>query len=346
MLIMVTGLPGAAKTLYTLSKLVPQYRGRKIFTHGIPAIDHEYFGTQDLDDPEKWYEVPEASVVIIDEAQKVFPVRPAGSQVPRKCSEFETHRHKGLDIILLTQDGSLMDVHVRKLCGKHIHVLRLFGSETSNVYEYAEFQRAPAEKAARKQAISTRSFKFPKEIFDHYKSADAHTVKRKLPLKLFVFPIALVVLVALIYYAVIAVKKLSITEEDLNEQIYGVPSANSDQQMQSNPLAYQLSFLPVIDGLPWTAPAYNRVMQVRSAPKPHCIRYETHPQSNLFRCTCYTQQVTKMLDVPQEVCNEIARNGWFDYTQADARGEERGERTRSRATTRGNTEPKNTGINQ
>lgn len=333
MLIIVTGLPGAGKTLYALAKLLPQYRGRKVFVEGIPSIDHEYFGTQELKDPDKWYDVPEASVVLMDEAQRVFPVRHAGSKVPRKCSEFETHRHKGLDIVLLTQDATLLDVHLRKLCGKHIHVHRLFGSETSNIYEYGEFQKLPADTNSRKMALHTASFKFPKEIFDHYKSADAHTVKRKLPKKLFILPLCLVGIIAAAWFAVHAIGNLTGNADVFADDLKSEISSSSPSPYRSggprSGLDVAASFLPAVDGLPWTAPAYAGVMQVRTFPKPHCIiviRSEGDDQ-----CLCYTQQVTKMQGVPRDVCLDIASNGWFDFTRADARTRDSAKRGADRA---------------
>ena len=58
-------------------------------------------------EPALWFELPRNSIIIIDECQQTFPVRPVGAKVPLHCSEFETHRHKGWDIHLVTQDAKL-----------------------------------------------------------------------------------------------------------------------------------------------------------------------------------------------------------------------------------------------
>jgi len=172
MLSIVTGLPGACKTLYTLSKLLPGYRTRSVYVHGIPGLDFEHFNVLELEEPEKWYDLPEGSVIIMDEAQSVFPLRKVGSAVPPKCSHFETHRHKGHDIVLITQDATTLDVHVRKMANAHIHCKRLFGTHSSTIFIYGKYQPKPEDRNCVRTAISSNTWRFDKSIFDHYKSAD------------------------------------------------------------------------------------------------------------------------------------------------------------------------------
>lgn len=336
MLNIVTGLPGAGKTLYTLSKLVPEYRGRDIYVYGIPAIDHDHFGSQDLQDPEKWYELPEGAVIVIDEAQKIFPLRRPGSMVPQKCSEFETHRHKGYDIVLLTQDATTLDVHIRKLAGKHIHVHRLFGGMTATIYEYANFEAKPTDRNIRKTALSTKTWKYDKNVFGKYKSADLHTVKRKIPTKLIMLPILALAVLAAGVFAFYSVKKLFSKSAD--EIIYGETgiSLESGKTHSDRPIPKKATSIeeylalttPVLYGAPWTAPIYNEARKVRTWPKPYCIIHDITKKNPLGWCKCYTQQVTALQNVDPKICRDIANNGFFDHTREDESSGRRARGTR------------------
>jgi hypothetical protein len=336
MLNLITGLPGAGKTLYFLSKVLPQYRGRDVYCYGIPALDHDHFGTRDLEKPEEWYDLSEGAVIVIDEAQKIFPVRSAGSKVPRKCAEFETHRHKGFDVVLLTQDGTTLDVHVRKLAGKHLHVHRLFGGHSANIYEYGNFEGKPTNGNVRKQALGIRSWRYDKTIFDHYKSADLHTVKRKIPFKLLVIPVLLALAIVAGYFAVTTVKKLFSNEVFAGGTEAALVEGSTSEAVTAQTLLsdYVTLHTPVIEGMPWTAPVYQNAMRVVAGPKPHCILHEDTSGGDWKQlCTCYTQQMTRMTDVEHSVCKHLAVNGWFDASKDDRsdRGRDRAEREQAPA---------------
>jgi hypothetical protein len=302
---------------------MPQYRGRPIFVFGIPSLDYGYFAAQALEDPERWYELPEGAVVIIDEAQKVFPIRPTGSKVPKKSAEFETHRHRGHDVVLITQDGGTVDVHVRKLCGRHVHIHRLFGSQTSNIYDYAEYMSRPSAGATRKQSIAVSTFRFPVELFDRYKSADMHTVKRRLPKKVYVLPVMLLVLVGVCWFAWTRIVALGDSMDAVNGKDSFMSEAGSSEgekvAVSGSSSSMWAKFKPEFPGMAWTAPAYAEVMQVRSAPRPQCMIMHLA----IDECRCYTQQATPLLQVSESVCRDLAINGYFDFTQEDERRAER-----------------------
>jgi zona occludens toxin (predicted ATPase) len=193
-----TGLPGHGKTLRTIFE-VEQRRiseGRRIYQYGIPDLTLDWF---ELEDPEKWFELPEGSIIVIDEAQKIFPVRPSGSRVPVHVSEFETHRHRGLDIVLITQHPNLIDAHVRKLVERHQHVMRPFGHSYAVIFEW-QVCTDPQRSGVQKQALKTR-WRYPKEVFKNYKSASLHTVKSRLPGRVLLLPILGAVIGLLLYIA-------------------------------------------------------------------------------------------------------------------------------------------------
>ena len=68
MLTLITGQPGNGKSLYTISfvEAKRQAESRPVFYYGIPELTLPW--TQ-LEDPTKWYECPEKSIIVIDEVQ-------------------------------------------------------------------------------------------------------------------------------------------------------------------------------------------------------------------------------------------------------------------------------------
>lgn len=144
-----------------------------------------------FDRPTLWYELPRGAVIVIDECQQWFPPRAPGSKVPLHCSEFETHRHKGYDIHLITQDAKLLDPHVRRLTGRHIHFFNPFTSSRVTRYQ-ADKVFDPDDYFAKKKTQS-KIIKRDKSFYGVYWSADQHTHKFKLPLKaLLIIPIVII----------------------------------------------------------------------------------------------------------------------------------------------------------
>lgn len=308
MITLTTGLPGAGKTLWTLQYVenMRQKDGRQVFYSGIPELKLPWTEC----DPEKWYELPPGSIVVIDECQRIFRPRMHGAQVPEFVAKLETHRHLGIDLFLITQHPSLMDVHVRRLCGQHFHSVRTFGMQRSTVHEWSSVKDAPDKGRADSQA--QHKFAYPKEVFGWYKSAEVHTHKRRIPMKLWVLAfivLALPVLAFMIY------RHLSKgIDGEVNTGAAQVQAAESERgqpagaqgvgQSADSAEAYLAKHVPRVPGLPHTAPVYDEVTKPVRAPYPAaCMMTKT-------RCGCYTQQGTR-LDVSRDLCIQIAQGGFF-----------------------------------
>lgn len=207
MITLITGVPGMGKTAYTVLKMLrEQEKGeRPFFVMGIPDLKLDYSpcppvsewtvkkpSREDPDILEDHFTFPPNSIIVIDEAQKVYRPRASGSKVPPYVAAFETHRHLGLDFWLMTQKPGLIDSNVRDLVGRHIHIKEgaFFGRF---IYEWSEYQdvknRSVYQDAAR------RPFKPPKEVFGLYKSAELHTKqpKRKIHQAFYVLAASLLV---------------------------------------------------------------------------------------------------------------------------------------------------------
>ena len=149
MITLITGAPGSGKTLLGVSEILRTEadKGRQLIVDGVPELVIEHQPAQPLaewtkvvvdpssqDGKKLLFTFPEGALVFIDEAQRVYRPRAAGSRVPPEVAAFETHRHQGLDFVIVTQHPNLIDANVRKLVGRHLHVrdLDIFGRK---VYE-------------------------------------------------------------------------------------------------------------------------------------------------------------------------------------------------------------------
>jgi zona occludens toxin (predicted ATPase) len=180
---LVTGTPGAGKTLYVVRELVefllPQ--NRPIY-HNIAGLEIKSEYINDITDEgvKNWFTFPEHSIFIFDECQRNFPPRNPMSSVPQYISEFETHRHKGMDFYLITQGPQLIDRHLHPLVESHIHLYRPFGLKRSTVFKWNTVNPSPNPRQSRLTS-QTRNFSFPKKYFAAYKSASQHTIKARPP---------------------------------------------------------------------------------------------------------------------------------------------------------------------
>lgn len=189
-----TGVPGSGKTLSMveeLSKLFVRWgkhpeEARPVFVHNIKnlALPHAAMPVQEITAGARkqlvpdWDAMPDGSLVLIDECQDVFPPRSSQSVAPPHVAWLNTHRHKGFDIWLTTQQPKLIDFAVRALVGKHQYFRRLFGGQRSAVYEW---DACSDNHSGLKEAVTT-IYGFPKHAYKFYKSAEIHTKQKfKLP---------------------------------------------------------------------------------------------------------------------------------------------------------------------
>lgn len=125
------------------------------------------------------YESHKGALLVIDEAQRHFRPRPAGSVVPDHVAALEVHRHQGLDIWLVTQRPGLIDSNVRALVGRHI-ALR---STSLGRWKYEWPEVGDIESKASRDTAARSRYKLLRHVFQLYKSAEVHTMqKHTLPL--------------------------------------------------------------------------------------------------------------------------------------------------------------------
>lgn len=325
MITLITGLPGSGKTLFTLKtvKDLAEKENRPVFYHGIPELT---LGWELMDKPEDWPDLPNGSIVVIDECQSTFRPRAASVTPPRHVAEFETHRHRGFDFFLITQHPMLLDGNVRRLTGRHYHVNRFYGFQKSTIHEFQQV-RDNVDKST-KGSIQNH-FVYPKEVFSWYKSADMHTIKKRLPMRLFMMVLLPLVLIGLVWFALRSISGLDdaalagagVTPEQVSDSPAAqyAPAAPSVPAVDtSTPEGYLKAYTPVIKDMPHSAPIYQPLAQPVKFP------YVAACLASASRCQCYSQQGTK-LDISESSCRQYASGGQFmNFETGSDGGRERG----------------------
>ena len=267
MITIITGAPGTGKTAALVSLLQGTLlqSGRQIYVHGIPELLIPHVP---LVDPDKWFEdVPDGSIIIIDEVQTVWRPRGPGQKVPEHISKLETHRHRGLDFYIITQGPNLVDSNVRALCGRHIH-LRDLGFTGRWWYEWPE--TADQCRTVWKNAPIKKKYTLPKKVFEQYKSSTQHNKPiRSFPKIVIFLALALLLLGYLGFkaYGSISAKIGPAPSVAAVSGVPGLPGASSPaigRVVQSVDEA--VDFKPRVPGRPWTAPAYDALRVVVKLP--------------------------------------------------------------------------------
>jgi zona occludens toxin len=346
---LVTGLPGNAKTLYSIQMLIERakregraiyYAGLKEFIRDDPRLD----GTEWFEfDPVTWHEtVPAGALCFIDEAQKVFRARSLGTIPGKHVTELEEHRHKGLDFVMVTQHPSLIDPAIRKLTQVHRHMVRIMGMQASTVHMWSDGVKDYPEKSSVRQSAESTKWAFAKHLYGLYKSADVHTIKRKIPFRVKLLGGLLVAFAAIAWYVVGFIDKKTHAPEKSSVSSSspgGVDGSGSQgvaggfsERRAIDPIAdakeYAFKQTPRVVGLPQTAPKYDELTKPSRVPVPAmCFQIGDVNKGGQLRCKCYTQQGTPMaLEFNQ--CVEIAQHGFFLEFDPDGR---RADQSRSEA---------------
>lgn len=316
-IVLVTGLPGNGKTLYTIDKVREwaKRENRPVFQSGINGLSPE-LGWQDID-AEKWYEAPPNSIVVIDECQRIFRPRGNGTQPPKHVSELETHRHGGIDLWLMTQHPMLADSAIRRLTQKHLHLVRIFGMQASTVHRWDTGVVENCDKnSSRKSSIKTK-YVFNREVYKLYKSAEAHTITRSIPKRVFaiaLIPVAIAVGVGYMWHY--TQKRMHPTVDVTGKPIgaaapvaaasspSGGVSHVSYKNAAEDAKQYAFDHTPRAIDAAYSAPRYDEITKPTKAPVPAaCVQLRD-------RCSCYTQQATP-LNVSFATCVQIVKNGYF-----------------------------------
>ncbi|MDD5324657.1 MAG: zonular occludens toxin domain-containing protein [Polaromonas sp.] len=320
----VTGLPRTGKTLWTLCRVRPiaEKEKRRVYTCNIPGINVP--GWLEIDHPDKWMEVPDGSIIIVDELQDFWSKQMPGSRVPLPILELSKHGKRGIDFYFITQEPDLVHSTPRSLCQHHYFIVRAFGSQNVVIYKFERMQLHPEKVKSKGEKLPWR---YNKAAFDWYKSADTHNVKRQIPIKVFMIPVALA-LAGLAAWAAVGFFSRTLDRAQSGGKLAGSAGASGPKMSglggspgepvkqgdrALTPAEFAASFVPRAEGFPQTASRYDKVQTVTQAPKPAACIEGVRPGKKAKSCGCWTQQATPV-QVPEVLCQQIVAGGFFDDT--------------------------------
>lgn len=321
---LITGKPRIGKTAFAVELLMFDdfYKGRKIFSNinGL-LIDHhkppEGHSWEDMHEWLKWKENI-GSVVIYDEVQYLFPTRSSGSKMPENVAFLNIHGHYGIDMILITQSPKLLDVNLREVVNKHIHIAaNKMGGLTR--LEWNEVALNPTQQA--RNALSS-SHKIRQEVFEYYKSAEVHTAHSHVRSRwyyviiamLFILPCILGLVGFMGYKMYQGYKeKAGITAqaEEVKEDTGFKNPLDSESQKEMMPQSgiqgqnlKPEDFVPTLAEKPESKPIYNGVRQVKTFERiAACV------DGGKTGCTCYSDQATPLKEITKAMCKDYVKNG-------------------------------------
>jgi zona occludens toxin len=332
MIYCITGTPGHGKTQRGLWMMRndARFKGRRIYwanVRGLNVADERLKDWSQLEDVTKWKELPAGSVVFIDECHMkgFFPLR-GTTAPPQWIEDLATHRHLGLDFVLITQNAKNIDPFVRRLVELHIHCKRPAQMGYTNVYEFQGVTDCDAT-IPTASALRHERWQFDKTIWTLYTSADEHTAKARLPRLLFLFPILGVLLIGSIYVG-------HNWFSDMQKKTGADPTKPADQNFKHTNLSpaikeesksvatmsplervtYQMNEtrqwhfdrIARDNSYPESAPIYDEVRELKTFPRvTACAVKQTD-------CRCYNQQGIQERQVPLAACLDFVLVGRFD----------------------------------
>lgn len=233
MIIVITGQPGNGKTLRAMDHMRLEYernaaavkegkeQPRRFFSNVKGATTEEnpeaFPWVERMPEHNDWTKLPDGCYVQYDEAHSdgqtpgleryglLFPStgKPGESTDPR-IRAMSTHRHRGVDLVLVTQWPSKIHHQVRTLVGQHIHMNRAMGMQRAGVLTWSRMQANPYDEKEREKA-EEEIWTYPKDLYTRYISATLHTstYKFKIPMKVWSglsVAVTVVMIVAGIYW--------------------------------------------------------------------------------------------------------------------------------------------------
>lgn len=323
MIYLVTGTPGSFKTLSTIGRVIEfaaesakQGMARTVYAANINNMNVPDWET--LDHGYNWPDLPDGSIVVIDECQKEeqgFGRMSTTAKVPKHISDLEDHRHRGFDIFLITQGPHLINSHIKPLIDTHWHYLRKYGWDKAHVYTSTGIIKNPETKSNLKD-LEHSTYKPDKSLYQYYDSATLHTVKKRMPKAIKWGVPALFFLLFLIWNGIKTVKGLADNPEPVPQQtdssvvVPDMPIQHASSEPDQSSFDPMVAYKPRIAAMPETAPAYDDLRKPQDFPRPQCLA-----SPNFSRCDCYSQQGTLMHDYPHELCVLFVKHGYFDPTK-------------------------------
>lgn len=274
--LLITGLRGNAKTLKAVG-MMHAFVAAGIEVYASNFNELNVPGVKHFEDPTKWYELPKGSVLFVDEAQQFWRTRAGQAAIPHNVQLMETQRHMGIRIVMLTQQPTYLDKHVRTLFDAHIHLVRRAGLPASQTYEWERCKDEP-ESTANIDLADKGIYAFETQYYGTYRSAEEHYIKKKIPTKLKAMAAGAVLALSMGYWAVSSLRSDPVETPQATADaedsaaagaVASEPTRNRRQPMNRDQLIAAMT--PRIPGAIWSAPIYDEVNEVAPPPEVACM---------------------------------------------------------------------------
>lgn len=328
MIYLFTGNMGTGKTSRVVSMILNNEDGlfkmkledgtevdRPLYFCHIDGLDKRKFNAHELTEEQIMSAplrdvIPEGAVLIVDEAHYTYPVRAAGRPVPPYIQELTELRHHGHTVILMTQHPSQLDIFVRNLVSKHVHLERkAIGMKQYSWYKCVTSLDNPAGVSG----VEVASWKPPKEAFKYYKSASQHQkFKKKVPWAVW----ALIAIIGFVGWKSFGMFQIyskatggQIEQEAQKESVVQQTMTEHTASSETEPFEHSDNlkpedFTPTLPEKPESKPIYNTVRQVKTFEQiAGCI------DGGKSDCTCYSNQGTPLKEITKIMCKEYVKNG-------------------------------------
>lgn len=334
MIYLVTGTPGTGKTAMVVDMILNNVDGlfkmtiedgtvvdRPLYFCHIDGLDAKKFKAHELSEEEIQSApldqiMPQGGVLIVDEADYTYPVRPPSQAVPPYIKTLKELRHHGFTLILMVQHPTMIDRYIRQLVGKHIHLER----KAIGTKRYEFFRCEESLNAAAFTSVVGSQYRPPKEAFKYYKSASQHIKFKKK-----IHPVFIMIPIGIVFMFYLGVplfsKWFGLSDNQSQKQseqqhakieeqgvlhVVQPPTLPQQSKFQeaaaSVPEFSEAYYRPRVEDMPETAPVYDGIRAVnRMESVAACIKGRKG-------CDCYTDLGTKVLIKP-ETCRDWAENG-------------------------------------
>lgn len=312
---LITGLIGSGKSLHSVGLMAKEVEsGRPTFACNYKGLNVP--GVIEIEDPRQWQDLPTGSVLFVDEAQRFWRVR-RSTEIPPEIQAMETSRgEEGVSIVLVTQQPTYIDKHIRGLVTRHTHVFRRMGLNAAELMTWERCHDDPMS-AGSKDGADKVIWPYPKQDFTKYKSAEVHTVKRNLGARMKLVIVAAIAVVSLVGWVVWDISKSD--DSAIVEQENAAPGSGASAQPKARTGArapattseYIEAMAPRIEMAPWSAPLFDG-QRAQAKSEVYCIHAAAGVDAQGINmpehCTCLTEQGTPYY-VSQERCQVSARTG-------------------------------------
>lgn len=323
MLYLITGSNGAGKSLRAIWRMYRDHsEGKRVFANGFRNLRVPF--AEDFPDPRKWRELPPNSVLYIDEAQRVWRSRPPSVKVPPEVVDLETHRHQGIDIVLITQAPTLIDSHIRHLISGHEHLVA-WGQSAARVFKFAECYDDVKSLGTRTRG-EYEEWKHPQVHYGDYDSAEVHTKKPGKPWRHYAAKVLFALAGLLTLYGIYAwfaspdepepaKEDAQVKAKAERSSFAAAFSGPSGKRVYAHLQDYLQQHAPRHAEMPWTRPVMDD-RPVVAEPALWCMSSGWEGDET---CTCKTEQGTRHI-LPLNRCRDIARWGgaYNPYAKAEA----------------------------